>query len=226
MRKGWISRSFIAFTVLLLITTSLSCLSQKRSPELIQYQLRQIIIPTNFYAFEVKFPLRYYIVNKNTDYSSIGFTDDELVLLNRATEDWNNKTNGIVKIELISNWNATSAFDPYIYKDLKTRTVWKVNYEHYIIQELYKIYDPFCGLSWGNLIIVVDSPRCNYLQSTFTHELGHQFGLLHIKNKYPAVMNPKVNSAFEGKQITQFDILQFCILYGCIGQEWYKTQTY
>lgn len=224
MREGWSSRLITAFVVLLLTIISSSCATQYRSSELIRYQLRHILVPPTQSSFQVDFPLIYYIVSED-GHGSLSFSLEELEEMNTGAKDWNNKTNGMVKIELIPHWIPPSNFDPYVYKDFRIKTVWKVHYEDEITKKLYEIYDPFCGLSWGQIIILVESPRCNFWRSTFTHELGHQFGLLHIKSKYPSVMNPGVNSVEGGKTISKFDLLQFCMLYDCMDQEWYKKQT-
>ena len=222
MRRGWSSRWILILFVLLLIIISSSCVSHYRTSELVQYQLRHILVSPTQPSFQVDFPLIYYIVSED-GHGSLSFTLEELEEMKIGAKDWYDKTNGMVKIELIPHWVPPSDFDPYVYKDFRIRTVWKIHYEDEITKELYEIYDPFCGLSWGQTVIMVDSPICNYWRSTFTHELGHQFGLHHIKTKYPAIMNVHIMDG--GKQITKFDLLQFCMLYGCMGQEWYKNQT-
>jgi len=70
------------------------------------------------------------------------------------------------------------------------------------------------GFSGGNFIVIVDDLMYgkNLLYITLKHELGHSFGLLHIKKEYPALMNLGGNNG----NITKWDIMQFEFLYGPI----------
>jgi len=147
--------------------------------------------------------------------------------MQKAANDWSKLTNGIVKVNLHKNWTPSKPFDANYYRKAPYKSIWKLNWNSIETQLLFHTafdkYSEFCGLSWGNLIILVDGNyRCGIIYSTFAHELGHQFGLDHIKPQYFAVMNPKMGF----KVISEYDIFIFCYLYNCLEETWFLNQKY
>ena len=157
----------------------------------------------------VNFPLEYYI-NKDT------FTKDEIEIIKSSGKAWELKTNHFVKINFHDDWQPTEPFSSN-YINYNKRTIWKIKSNDITILELQLrssiIADGFTFRN-GNLIIVIDDVVFPFNKSKlFTimvHELGHQMGLGHIKDKYPAIMNIHGNNG----NITKYDLMLFNNIYG------------
>lgn len=189
-------------------------------------KLSDIVLKTGNIHRRSDFPLDYYAAS-DTNCFVDGFSDDDIETMQRAADDWSKYTNGIVKVNIHGDWTPPYSFDAELYRDLPFKSVWKFNWNSVEAQTLFHTafdeYTEFCGMSWGNLIVIIDGNyRCGMFYSTFAHELGHQFGLDHVKPKYFAVMNPKMGR----KTISEYDIFLFCYLYECLEETWFLNQKY
>lgn len=191
----------------LIIIISFSCPSCVQITPITHTITQKIIIPTNVDG-PLKFPVDFYITTT--------FNKNQYWIIDQSIDYWKDVTSGIVQTNLIKNWEPPQKFSDDFYRHYPYKTVWLLNKDSNIVQEMFKEHGGFKGISYGNYIIIVDEPGSDILSPfqlfvVFTHEFGHQLGLQHIKGKYKALMNTTCN----GGSITKWDMIQFCSLYNC-----------
>jgi len=136
-----------------------------------------------------------------------------------AIGDWETATKGLVKVELITDWTPPSRFSISKYRDFELRTLWFLNPDDDDVALLLVNSDgPVDGASDGNFIVLIDGSRMKdpvFLKIALKHELGHFFGLIHLKEGSPGIMLKNPEEAPKVGRIGPLDLLQFCSLYKC-----------
>jgi len=167
--------------------------------------VKDIIIPTNV-GPPIKFPTTYYVDSN--------FTQHEFNVIKSGIDEWEEKTKGIVKINL-KRFIPPTPYIPKIYTKYYIKTIWKLNKKDPIIIDMFKKRKDvgFSGLSYGNSILVVMdyAETDDRLKAIMIHEIGHQISMKHIQNKYPAIMNSNLGFL----ELTKWDMIQFCNNYKC-----------
>jgi hypothetical protein len=152
------------------------------------------------------FPLNIYV---SKDFNNI--QRDAII---DASNDWQTFSNGIIKINLVFDWDYNVPFKiNYFIHEHPYITIWKKQWNDPDLFDL-QLRTSFVatGFSLGNIIILVNRDDLDYRNTyvIFAHELGHTLGLEHIKPKYPALMNLHTKGYF-----SKYDKLMFCEIYNC-----------
>ncbi len=190
--------ALITITSLSLLTY-LSCKSSNLPPinNVVMYELDK--------SKAVVFPMDLYVPENE-------FKDNEIAILEKATNDWYAATKGVVNIKLVKNAKMPTFFSMDNYKDYPKKTIWKRNanseeaVKHFIRHSINGN-----GFTIGNYILIIeDGLNDNTMYITFKHELSHSIGCEHVRNEYPALMNVGGNSGI----ITRWDLFVIDTLYG------------
>lgn len=200
-------RFLFLLTLLSLLVWQQSCIKEQQTK--IKHYIH--IIRETSVGPPIKFPTTYYV--------SRDFDEEHLSIMKDAMKIWSNTTNGIVKVDL-EYWNPPKTFDFDFYSKYPLKSIWFLYFnEVRDLQEEVKLYGGsyFSGFSFENEVIIIrDYNEFAELEfkMTFMHEMGHQFGMHHIKKEYPALMNSYANDC-----ITYWDLIQFCWYYNCKSVE-------
>lgn len=163
-----------------------------------------------FYAKIEKFPLKLYVAGK-VDPSRLNH-------VKAALKNWEVATGGMAKVELIPDWIPPTRFNLSMYKHFELKTLWFLDPDDDDVALMLVNSDgPVDGASDGNYIILIDGDRMKdptFLRITMEHELGHMFGLVHLRKGNVGIMLKDPGTA-ETVRIGPLDVLQFCTLYKC-----------
>ena len=143
--------------MLMIFLSQPSCTFQSRLKN-INRELSYLLTPGSEISKIEKFPLIYYVVGDNDDFE-LSFTNDEVMLIQNAADEWRMKTNGIVDIRIIGGWNPNVGYESDIYLNYRVRTIWKISDKDPRIHKVLKAHGGFCGLSWGKHIILIGIPK-------------------------------------------------------------------
>lgn len=142
--------------------------------------------------------------------------DDRTGAIRRVTNAWKRATNGIADVNIELGWDPPVSFSIGAYESYELSTLWFLDPDDDNVALLLVGSDgPLDGASQGNFVVIIDRPRVKgaLLETILAHELGHFFGLIHLKPEWPGLMlkDPSLN----GSKIGKYDMVQFCVLYEC-----------
>lgn len=157
---------------------------------------------------KVEFPTTIHVVGHQTD--------DRMNAVHDAVDGWGTATNGVTKVKVVSGWDPPRPFNISFYDSYHVNTLWFLDpADDHVALMLVNSDGPVDGASQGNFVVVINRPRMRgaLLRMTLKHELGHLFGLVHLKSQWPGLMlkDPSMN----GEIIGENDLIQFCFLYEC-----------
>lgn len=195
----------IVYIIVILITiislsllVYLSCIPQKLPPinDVVMYELDK--------SKAVVFPMELYVPENE-------FKENEITILEKATNDWYAATKGVVNIKLIKNAKMPMFFSMDNYKDYPKKTIWKRNANsEEAVKHFLKYSITASGFTIDNYILIIeDGLDDRTLYITFKHEIGHLVKLQHLNSNYEGLMLVTGNEGI----ITRWDLFQIDYLY-------------
>lgn len=143
------------------------------------------------------------------------FNEKQISIVRKVVDEWEDFSKGELAFVLNEGWAPPEDFSVDLYSNYPSRTLWMRSGDDPGVVELFIRYSIVGdGFSVGNFILVVNDfgKIDDYkLYLILMHEIGHQLGMEHIKDNYPALMNIGGN---EG-EFSIYDKIMFCELYNC-----------
>ena len=150
-------------------------------------------------------------------YMTDEFSPGQVEIYKKAAADWGKFTNGIVKINVISDYSPPEFFSESFYKNFSKHTVWsKTGQEEEVVKMFLKYAFTADAFTVSNVMVIINpfnNLDDNKLHIIFLHEIGHFLSLQHLDTKhgYHGLMEVDGNDGL----FTKYDAIEFCFLYKC-----------